>query len=95
MKQNDAPAKHRLDVLPPPCVRLLSRVQAAALCGVSPNTFDRMVGEGIMPGPKRVFGRVLWDLVALNAAIDALFGDGDQSTDQDTADDGGWDEVLK
>ena len=95
MKQNDVPAKYRLDVLPPPCVRLLSRVQAAALCGVSPNTFDRMVGESIMPGPKRVFGRVLWDLVALNAAIDALFGDGDQSTDQDTADDGGWDEVLK
>ena len=76
MKQNETPAKHRLDVLPPPCVRLLSRVQAAALCGVSPNTFDRMAAEGTMPGPKRVYGRVLWDLVALNAAIDALFDDG-------------------
>jgi predicted DNA-binding transcriptional regulator AlpA len=71
--------KQSLDVLPPPCVRLLSRVQAAALCGVSPNTFDRMVGEGIMPGPKRVYGRVLWDLVALNAAIDALFDEGDSA----------------
>lgn len=95
MKQNEAPAKHRLDVLPPPCVRLLSRVQAAALCGVSPNTFDRMVGEGIMPGPKRVYGRVLWDLVALNTAIDALFDDGGQPPDQDDADEGGWEEVLK
>ena len=95
MKQNEAPAKHRLDVLPPPCVRVLSRVQAAALCGVSPNTFDRMVGEGIMPGPKRVYGRVLWDLVALNAAVDALPNEGDQSPNQDTADDGGWNEVLR
>ena len=76
MKQTEAPAKHRLDVLPPPCVRVLSRVQAAALCGVSPNTFDRMVGEGIMPGPKRIYGRVLWDLVGLNTAIDALFDEG-------------------
>ena len=79
----------------PLCVRVLSRVQAAALCGVSPNTFDRMVGEGIMPGPKRVYGRVLWDWVALNAAIDALFDESDQSPDQDTADDGGWNEVMK
>ena len=79
MKQTEAPAKHRLDVLPPPCVRVLSRVQAAALCGVSPNTFDRMVGEGIMPGPKRVYGRVLWDSFALNAAITALFDEGDSA----------------
>lgn len=79
MKQNEAPAKHRLDVLPPPCVRLLSRVQAAALCGVSPTTFDKMQGDGMVPGPKRIYGRVLWDLVALNAAIDALFDDGDSA----------------
>ena len=95
MKQNETPAKHRLDVLPPPCVRLLSRVQAAALCGVSPNTFDRMAAEGTMPGPKRVYGRVLWDLVALNAAIDALPEDGRQSPDHDTDDSDGWEEVLK
>ena len=95
MKQTEAPAKHRLDVLPPPCVRLLSRVEAAALCDVSPNTFDKMQADGMMPGPKRIYGRVLWDLVALNAAIDALFDEGDQSSNQDTADDGGWNEVLK
>lgn len=95
MKQNEAPAKHRLDVLPLPCVRLLSRVQAAKHCGVSPNTFDRMVGEGIMPGPKRIYSRVLWDLVALNAAIDALPEEGGQPPDRDDADEGGWEEVLK
>lgn len=91
MKQTEAPAKHRLDVLPPPCVRLLSRVQAAALCGVSPNTFDRMVAEGIAPGPKRIYGRVLWDLVALNAAIDALPEEGRKPPDQDTENPLNWD----
>lgn len=95
MKQNEAPAKHRLDVLPLPCVRLLSRVQAAALCGVSPNTFDKMQTDGTMPRPKRIRGRVLWDLVDLNAAIDALFAEGVQPPDQDDADEGGWEEVLK
>jgi hypothetical protein len=46
---------------------------------VSPTTFDRMVGDGLMPGPKRVYGRVLWDVRALDAAIDALPGDDDSS----------------
>lgn len=66
----------RQRALPPPCVRLLSRVEAAAYVGVSPNTFDRMMIDGFMPGPKRVYGRVLWDVRALDAAIDSLPGDG-------------------
>jgi hypothetical protein len=33
-----------------------------------------------MPGPKKVYGRVLWDVRALDAAIDCLPGDG-MSTD--------------
>lgn len=67
----------RQRALPPPCVRLLSRVEAAAYVGVSPNTFDRMMTDGFMPGPKRVYGRVLWDVRALDAAIDSLPGDGE------------------
>lgn len=66
----------RQRALPPPCVRLLSRVEAAAYVGVSPNTFDRMMTDGFMPGPKRVYGRVLWDVRALDAAINSLPGDG-------------------
>jgi len=75
--------RHR--VLPPPCARLLSRGEGAAYAGVSPNTFDRMIGDGLMPGPKRVYKRVLWDVRALDAAIDALPGD------QDSSDAGGSD----
>lgn len=71
-----ATRQHR--VLPPPTARLLSRVEGAAYAGVSPSTFDRMVADGMMPGPKRVYGRVLWDVRALDAAIDALPG-GDDS----------------
>ncbi len=80
--------RHR--VLPPPCARLLSRVEAAAYSGVSPNTFARMMGDGLMPGPKRVYGRVLWDVRALDAAIDTLPGDGD-SSDAGSSDINEWD----
>ena len=67
------PERHR--ALPPPTTRLLSRPEAAAYAGVSPTLFDRMRGDGLMPGPKKVYGRVLWDVRALDAAIDCLPGD--------------------
>ncbi len=60
----------------------LSRVEAAALCGVSPNTFDRMQADGLMPRPKRVYGRVLWDVRALDAAIDRLPGETESPEDE-------------
>ena len=72
-----AVASTRQKALPPPCARLLSRVEAAAYSGVSPNTFDRMQADGLMPGPKRIYGRVLWDVRALDAAIDSLPGGDD------------------
>lgn len=64
----------RIPALPLPPARFVSRVQAAAFFGVSPGTFDKMRWEGIAPAPKRVYGRVLWDVVELNAAADALSG---------------------
>ena len=67
--------RERTKALPLPTARLLSRVEAAALCGVSPNTFDRLQADGLMPRPKRVYGRVLWDVRALDAAIDRLPGE--------------------
>lgn len=70
-------ASRRTKALPLPTRRMLSRVEAAELCGVSPNTFDRMQSDGLMPRPKRVYGRVLWDVRALDAAIDYLPGQGE------------------
>lgn len=83
-----ASTRHR--VLPPPCARLLSRGEAAAYAGVSPNTFDRMMGDGLMPGPKRVYNRVLWDVRALDAAIDSL-PDDQESSDAGSSDANEWD----
>ncbi|WP_233243173.1 helix-turn-helix transcriptional regulator [Thioclava sp. NG1] len=77
--------------MPVPTARLLSRIEAAAYAGVSPNTFDRMMADGFMPGPKRIYSRILWDVRALDAAIDCLPGDSDSS--EDGSDDNEWDQV--
>jgi predicted DNA-binding transcriptional regulator AlpA len=66
-------AEPRRPVLPsalPP--RGLNRVQASAYVGISPNTFDRLVAEGRMPRAKRIFGRKVWDRLALDEAFAAL-----------------------
>jgi predicted DNA-binding transcriptional regulator AlpA len=52
--------------------RLLSRTEAAAYVNVSPSTFDKAVTRGTMPQPKLFEGRVVWDLTALDRAIDDL-----------------------
>jgi len=80
--------RHR--ALPAPCARLLSRFEAAAYIGVGPTTFDRMMADGFMPGPKRVYARVLWDVRALDAAIDCLPSGGD-SSDATDSDANEWD----
>lgn len=58
--------------LPP---RGLSRAEAAAYIGVSPSTFDLMVGDARMPKPKRVNRRTVWDRQQLDLAFSALPGD--------------------
>ena len=55
--------------LPP---RGLSRIQSAAYIGVSPSTFDKLIADGVMPGPKKVRGRVVWDRKRLDECFDAL-----------------------
>jgi predicted DNA-binding transcriptional regulator AlpA len=64
--------------------RGLSRVEAAAYIGISPSLFDQMVGDGRMPGPKRINSRVVWDRFALDVAFDAL-PDRDQAADDEWA----------
>lgn len=66
--------RHR--AVPPPCARMLSRIEAAGYVGVSPNTFDRMITDGLMPLAKRVYSRRLWDIRKLDAAIEVLPSDG-------------------
>lgn len=57
--------------------RGLRREEAALYVGVSPSKFDGLVMDRRMPRPKRVDGRVVWDIRALDLAFEALPGDDD------------------
>lgn len=48
--------------------------------GVSASKFDQMVADGRMPRPKRIDGRLSFDLFRLDAAYDALPTDGEPIT---------------
>ena len=66
----------RTDILPlslPP--RGLSRVESATYVGTGATLFDEMVGDGRMPGPKRVNSRTIWDRLALDEAFAGLPAD--------------------
>ena len=39
---------------------------------MSPSLFDEMVGDGRMPGPKRINTRTVWDRIELDEAFAAL-----------------------
>ena len=59
--------------LPPSLApRGLSREQAAEYIGMSTTAFDRLVQDGLMPKPKRIFARVVWDIRQVDAAFSAL-----------------------
>lgn len=58
--------------LPPPTRRGLCRVEAAAYVGVGVSKFDEMIMDGRMPHPKRIDGRKVWDVRALDLAFDRL-----------------------
>jgi len=76
-------------VLPPSLPpRGLSRVQAAEYIGVSPTKFDSMVSDGRMPGPKRVDGRLVWDIRRIDRAFDGL-----PERDGRRAEDDLWDDI--
>lgn len=52
--------------------RGLSREESALFVGVSPSKFDEMVADKRMPPPKEIDGRVVWDLIKLDVAFEAL-----------------------
>lgn len=69
------------DLPPGLAPRGLSRAQAAAYVGVSATTFDALVRERLMPAPKRLRNRVLWDRLALDEAFAELPDDGEPRVD--------------
>ena len=76
-------------MLPP---RLIHRDAAAAYAGISPNHFDRLIVEGLMPAPRRLSERRLaWDVRQLDAAIDFLPVDGEVAND--ATDDTSWADI--
>jgi hypothetical protein len=52
--------------------RLLSRKDAAAYCGVSPNHFCKYIGPSVKS--TRFGRRVVWDVKALDKYLDSLIG---------------------
>jgi predicted DNA-binding transcriptional regulator AlpA len=52
--------------------RGLSRDEAATYCGIGTTLFDRLVADGRMPSPRRIDGRRVWDIRAIDVAFDEL-----------------------
>ena len=73
----------RVEVIPRRC---LSRQEAARYVGISVTLFDELVDERAMPKPFEIRSRKLWDIRALDAAIDALADQAAQASE--------WDEVA-
>ena len=65
--------RERPPVAYPP--RGMRREDAARYVGVSPTKFSQWVADGLMPEGRRVEGVTLWDRLALDDAMNALFDD--------------------
>lgn len=50
----------------------LGHDEAAAFLGISPTLFLRAVDDGLMPQPRRMFGRMLWDADEITTAFRRL-----------------------
>ncbi|MBA9063078.1 excisionase family DNA binding protein [Methylobacterium fujisawaense] len=62
----------------------ISRLEAARYVGVSVTTFDEMVRERLMPRPKQVGTRVLWDRAQVDLFFEALpEREANQESDED------------
>lgn len=77
----------QIDAPPPGVTRFgLSRADAAFLAGVSVGTFDKMVGEGVMPSPRTFGARKIWLRPEVEQALFAL-------PEVEAAEPNPWDEV--
>lgn len=52
--------------------RGLNRDQASAYIGISAGTFDKLVEAGLMPRPRMMESRRVWDIQELDRAFDEL-----------------------
>jgi hypothetical protein len=62
----------RISAMRPIPRRGLSRDEAAIYVGISPSKFDELVRDKRMPGARRIDGRRVWDVRALDIAFDEL-----------------------
>ena len=75
-RQTKDPAPQKIivsDSRPTP-IRGLNRDQAATYIGVSASKFDELIKDGRMPPPKRIDGRVVWDIRQIDKYFDRLPG---------------------
>ena len=61
--------------------RGMNREEAARYIGMGTTKFDDLVSRRLMPRPKKVDGRVIWDRIALDAAFSDLPEDGGNRID--------------
>ena len=81
-----AVGERRLSAGRPVVRRGLSRAEAAIYIGVGVTKFDALVAAGLMPRPKRIDSRRVWDIVALDFAFDQL-------PDENGLPDQTWDDI--
>ena len=62
--------------------RGLPRLDAAEYLGISPSKFSCLVREGILPVPRVIGAKKLWDRRDLDAFFETLPRDGDADADE-------------
>ena len=72
--QDPAPQKIIVSDSRPTPIRGLDRDQAATYIGVSASKFDELIKDGRMPPPKRIDGRVVWDIRQIDKYFERLPG---------------------
>lgn len=60
-----------------PIVFGIDRLQAAASIGVCATTFDKLIADKLMPTPRLINSRKVWDVDELRAAFKSLPKDGE------------------
>jgi predicted DNA-binding transcriptional regulator AlpA len=51
--------------------RWLNRIEAAIYTTLSPSKFDELVRTSRLPSPRRIDGRLIWDVLELDLSIEA------------------------
>lgn len=67
--------------------RGLPRTEAATYIGCSPRKFDYMVVDGLMPSPRMIGTKKIWDRIELDEFFETLPKAGDVANDWDESHD--------